>query len=82
MPNSAAIGLISGIVDRAITRGELPAGTEPAPLMNAMAAPLYHRRLVTGEPLTRRHADLSAEAALAAAQAGVCTPATVRTGRR
>jgi AcrR family transcriptional regulator len=62
---------IAVIVDRAVRRGELPARTEPAPMMQAMAAPLYYRLLVTGEPLTEQDADLSAATALAAARAGV-----------
>ena len=62
---------IAVIVDRAIARGELPAGTEPGPVMNAMAAPLYYRLLVTAEPPTPSDADRAAAAALAAARAGV-----------
>jgi len=66
----AAIGVI---VDRAVGRGELPGETEPVLLMNAMAAPLYFRLLVTGELPAPEHADLAAAAALAAARAGVFT---------
>ena len=62
---------VSVIVDRAIERGELPAGTDPAAFMHAMSAPLYCRLLVTCEPVTERDADLGAAAALAAARAGV-----------
>jgi AcrR family transcriptional regulator len=62
---------IAVIVERAVTRGELPAGTDPAPVMHAMAAPLYYRLLVTGEALTEQDGDRAAAAALAAARAGV-----------
>jgi AcrR family transcriptional regulator len=62
---------ISVIVDRAVARGELPAGTDPAALMHAMAAPLYYELLVTQVPVTERDADRGAAAALAAARAGV-----------
>jgi hypothetical protein len=65
------LGAISVIVNRAIERGELPAGTDPAAFMHAMSAPLYYRLLVTCEPVTERDADLGAAAALAAARAGV-----------
>ena len=65
------LAAIAAIIDRAVTRGELPAGTEAAGVMHAVAAPLYFRLLVTGEPLTAEHADESAAAALAAARAGV-----------
>jgi AcrR family transcriptional regulator len=62
---------ISVIVDRGVERGELPAGSDPAALMHAMAAPLYYELLVTHRPVTERDADRGAAAALAAARAGV-----------
>ena len=68
---AARLIAITVIVDRAIARGELAPGTDPALTMQEMAAPLYYRLLVTGEPLTVPHADLSSAAALAAARAGV-----------
>jgi AcrR family transcriptional regulator len=68
---AARLSAISAIVYRAIDRGELPAGTEPKPLMRALAAPLFYQLLVTGEPLTRPDADQAAAAALAAARAHV-----------
>jgi AcrR family transcriptional regulator len=70
---AARLAAIAVIVDRAIARGELPAGTGAALIMNAMAAPLYYRLLVTAEPLTPADADRAAAAALAAARAGVFT---------
>jgi AcrR family transcriptional regulator len=68
---AARLSAIAVIVDRAVARGELPAGTAPGPVMNAMAAPLYYRLLVTAEPPTPADADRAAAAALAAARAGV-----------
>jgi AcrR family transcriptional regulator len=68
------LSAISVIVDRAVARGELPAGTGAGPLMTALAAPLYYRLLVTAEPLTPADADRAAAAALAAARAGVFRP--------
>jgi AcrR family transcriptional regulator len=65
------LAAISVIVDRAVARGELPAGTDPPALMHAMAAPLYYELLVTHAPVTGRDADRGAAAALAAARAGV-----------
>jgi AcrR family transcriptional regulator len=62
---------ISAIVDRAVSRGELPAGTDPAALMHTVAAPLYYQLLVARVPVTEADADLAAAAALAAAKAGV-----------
>jgi AcrR family transcriptional regulator len=68
---AARLEAISVIVDRAIARGELAAGTDAAALMHAIAAPLYYELLVSRVPITEALADLSAAAALAAAAAGV-----------
>src|SRR4029453_16442960 len=54
---------------RAVARGQLPRGTHPDDLMRYLAAPLFHRLLVTAEPLTAATADQAAAAALAAARA-------------
>ena len=62
---------VGPIVDRAVSRGQLPPGTDPDDLMRYLAAPLFHRLLVTAEPLTHSTADQAAAAALAAARAGV-----------
>ena len=68
---AARLTAIRVIIDRAVARGELAAGTDAALTMQQMAAPLYYRLLVSGEPLTQSHADLCAAAALAAARAGL-----------
>ncbi|WP_344337722.1 TetR-like C-terminal domain-containing protein, partial [Kitasatospora putterlickiae] len=39
------------VVVRAVERGELPAGTDPAEVVKSLAAPLYFRALITGEPV-------------------------------
>jgi AcrR family transcriptional regulator len=65
------LAAIEVIVSRAVGRGELPAGTDPAAFMHAVSAPLYFRLLVTREPITEPDADAAATAALAAARAGV-----------
>ena len=62
---------VGPIVDRAVSRGQLPPGTDADDLMRSLAAPLFHRLLVTAEPLTQASADQAAAAALAAARAGV-----------
>jgi len=61
------------VVERAVGRGELPAGTDPARLLEAMVAPLYYRLLVAGTDVTPADADLGADAALVAARAGLFT---------
>lgn len=71
---ASRLAAISVIIDRAIARGELPAGTDPQAAMRAVAAPLYYQLLVTLEPITRPDADQAAAAALAAARAHVFTP--------
>jgi len=62
---------VGPIAERAVSRGQLPPGTDPDNLMRYLAAPLFHRLLVTAEPLTQAAADQAAAAALAAARAGV-----------
>ena len=64
---------ISVIVDRAVSRGELPASTNPAALMRTLAAPLFYQLLVARAPVTEEDANLSTAATVAAAKAGVFT---------
>lgn len=45
------------IVERAIGRGELPAGVDPNLVIETLIGPLYVRLLLTGEPLTADIAD-------------------------
>ena len=54
------------VVDRAVARGEVPAGTDPHRLLVSATAPLYHLRVLLRQPLTRADADSYARAALAA----------------
>jgi AcrR family transcriptional regulator len=65
-PRRAAV-----VIERAIERGELPAGTEPASVLRALIAPIYFRLTVTAEPVDPAAADQAAQIALAAARAGV-----------
>lgn len=60
----------AGCVTDAVTRGEVPAGTEPHAVIAAVSAPLYYAFLNTGHPLTRQSADQAARAAATAARAG------------
>jgi AcrR family transcriptional regulator len=63
--------LVKPIVERAVARGQVPAGTDAAEVIRQVGAPLYYRFLVIAEPLTTADADRAAAAALAAARAGV-----------
>ncbi|GAB3689640.1 TetR/AcrR family transcriptional regulator [Nocardiopsis oceani] len=56
------------VVERAVARGELPQGTEPALLVRALAAPLYLRLLVTGDPLDDEAVREALRSALALAR--------------
>ncbi|MFD1936810.1 MULTISPECIES: TetR/AcrR family transcriptional regulator [Nonomuraea] len=64
-------GRAEPVVVRAVERGELPPRTDPSTLLKALAAPVYFRLLVTGEPVDEHTADHAAEIAMAAARAGV-----------
>ncbi|SHG25775.1 TetR/AcrR family transcriptional regulator [Streptoalloteichus hindustanus] len=59
------------LVTRAVERGQLPEGTDPALLLKSLIAPIYLRLLVTCEPLDDATADHAAAITLAAARAGV-----------
>lgn len=59
------------VVGRAVARGELPPGIDPAELMKAVVAPIYFRALITREKLTATTADNAVRLALAGARSGV-----------
>ncbi|MFB8044667.1 TetR/AcrR family transcriptional regulator [Streptomyces hydrogenans] len=61
------------VAERALARGELPAGTDPVELLRAVSAPLYYRFSVTHEELGAADAERAVTAALAAAAAGAYT---------
>ncbi|MFB4304129.1 TetR/AcrR family transcriptional regulator [Actinomadura sp. NTSP31] len=61
----------AAIVERAIERGEAPAGTDPAEVVRLAVAPLYYRLFVSGEPVDEAVAGRAAAAACAAARAGL-----------
>jgi AcrR family transcriptional regulator len=63
--------LVLPMVERAIERGQLPAGTDALEVIRHVGAPLYYRLLVLAEPPTVEAADLAAAVTLAAARAGV-----------
>ncbi|MGI5488521.1 TetR/AcrR family transcriptional regulator [Microtetraspora malaysiensis] len=59
------------VVRRAVERGELPADTDGADVIRMAVAPIYYRLFVTCEPVTERDVERAADAAAAAARAGV-----------
>jgi len=44
-------------LERAIARGELPAGFDTAAAVDQLVGPIYHRVLVTGDPVTNAFVD-------------------------
>ncbi|HEY6793044.1 MAG TPA: TetR-like C-terminal domain-containing protein, partial [Trebonia sp.] len=44
-------------LDRAIARGQLPAGTDVPSDVDELLGPIYYRALVTGEPVDRQFTD-------------------------
>ncbi|MFG1680125.1 TetR/AcrR family transcriptional regulator [Nonomuraea sp. NPDC049269] len=62
------------VVTRAVSRGELPAGTDAAEVIRSLAAPVYLRLLMTVEPVDEAVADQAVRVTLAAARAGAFSP--------
>jgi AcrR family transcriptional regulator len=59
------------IVERAVARGELPSGVDPAELVKTLVAPIYLRVLITGEQVDAGTADAAAALAITAARSGL-----------
>ena len=62
----------AGMVDAAITQGQLPDDVDVREFVGLVAAPIYYRKLVTEEPLDYAVSDRAAEMALIAVRAGAC----------
>ena len=62
---------VTSIVQHAIDRGELPAGTDGKDVIAALGAPFYYRVLILRRPIDARLVRTSAEAVYQAARAGV-----------
>lgn len=59
------------VIAGAIARGELPPETDPNEVVKALAAPIYFRLLISGDPVDEVLADRAAEMALTIARAGL-----------
>jgi AcrR family transcriptional regulator len=66
----ARFGLAGVMVERAVDRGEIPPGSDPVAIIEALIGPLYVRLLFTQQRLDRRVADRAAAMVAAAARAG------------
>ena len=58
------------IVERAVARGEIPKGSDPHVIIEALIGPLYVRLLLTGEPIDATFADRVAALVAAGARTG------------
>lgn len=65
--------LLQPVVDRAIERGEIPAGTKTSQLFESLGAPLYYRLFLTRQPIDNDAVDRAVRVALEAAQSGLFT---------
>ncbi|HZC64296.1 MAG TPA: TetR/AcrR family transcriptional regulator [Streptosporangiaceae bacterium] len=72
---AARAATMSVVVHRAAARGEIPAATDAAAVIQIVTAQLYYRLFVTAEPLGPAVADRAAAIATAAARAGALTAA-------
>ncbi|QRP44489.1 TetR/AcrR family transcriptional regulator [Amycolatopsis sp. FDAARGOS 1241] len=61
----------SVLVTRAVARGEVPAGTDSDEVIRVASGPVFYRLFISREPLTPTDARTAADAAAAAAKAGV-----------
>ncbi|HZX02802.1 TetR/AcrR family transcriptional regulator [Kribbella sp.] len=59
------------VVERAVQRGELPAGTDPVAVIRTLIAPIHFQLTVVSEAVDDHTAQQAADVALAAARAGV-----------
>ena len=59
------------VVARAISRGEVPADTDPNQVIKTLIAPIYLRLLITAEPIDAMTARDAARLAAAAARGGL-----------
>ena len=59
------------MTERAVARGEVPAGTDPTEVVRAASGPLFYRLFISREPLGPADARTAAATAAAAARAGV-----------
>lgn len=65
------LGQAEAVVERAVARGELPVGTDAGEVVRVAVGGLYYRLFITHEPVDAGQARRAADAAVAAARAGV-----------
>lgn len=63
---AARHAVILAVIARGVRRGELPAGTEPAEVLDLIAGPLFHRRAVSQGSVDGRFATRVVDRVLAA----------------
>jgi AcrR family transcriptional regulator len=67
------LAMMKVIIERAVRRGELPAGTDTAGVLQVITAQIFYWLVILGEPASEARADRAAATAAAAARAGALT---------
>ncbi|WP_433304117.1 TetR/AcrR family transcriptional regulator [Actinoplanes sp. CA-030573] len=67
---AARHAVILQVIDRGIRRGELPAGTDAAEVLDLVAGPVFHRRAVSAGTVDAAFAERVVDRVLAAYQIG------------
>ena len=57
-------GVSIGVIQRAIDRGDLPAGTDPDLVSDLLTGPIFLRAFVSGQPMTDRYLESLVDAIL------------------
>ncbi len=70
---TSRMSLMRPVVDRAIARGEVPEHTDVALVLEALAAPLYHRLFLTRRPIDDQVVERALRVTLPAARTGLLT---------
>jgi AcrR family transcriptional regulator len=78
---AARIARMTVIVDRAVTRGELPPNTDATGVIGIVTAVIYYRLYIVGHQASQAVADSAAATAVAAARAGVHSAGSAKVAR-
>jgi AcrR family transcriptional regulator len=62
----ARYGIVRAVIARGVARGELPAGTDPAEVLDLLAGPVFHRRAVSAGVVDPLFAERIVDRVLAA----------------
>jgi AcrR family transcriptional regulator len=71
---NARFDATAGIVERAVGRGEVPPGTDPRRIIEAVVAPVWFRAVVQRAPVDQRLLDDAVDAAISLVRGGADRP--------